>query len=192
MNMHLHYQSIDFGRFDMSSDTAHLFSQRAEVIPFFTKLENGYSCLSQWHRSSFTVEGVSYGTAEQFMMHAKARLFGDDEMARRILDADAAHDQKRLGQNVRGFKTELWERERCAIAFAGNLAKFSQSAGLRKRLLRSKGAILAEASPKDFIWGVGLAHDNPDLQNPRLWQGMNLLGYVLMSVRTALCEAVAD
>ena len=36
---------------------------------------------SQWHPSPMTVAGVSYGCAEQFMMHAKALLFGDGQAA---------------------------------------------------------------------------------------------------------------
>lgn len=92
-------------------------------------MDNGFACLSQWHTSCFTVDGVDYCTAEQYMMHAKARLFGDAEMAERIVKARAPHDHKRLGQNVRGFDSETWVRERCRIAYTGNLAKFSQSKG---------------------------------------------------------------
>ena len=36
-------------------------------------------CLSQWQECSFVVDGVSYSSAEQFMMAEKARTFGDGE-----------------------------------------------------------------------------------------------------------------
>ena len=45
------------------------------------------SCLSQWYRSVFAVDGVSYPTAEHFMMAEKARLFDDEGALAKILDA---------------------------------------------------------------------------------------------------------
>jgi hypothetical protein len=181
-----HFHKIDFGDLQITPEIGGLVRQKAEIIPFFTKVDNGFACLSQWHTSYFSVDGVDYCTAEQYMMHAKARLFGDTEMAERIMKATAPHDHKRLGQNVRGFDSQSWIRERCRIAYSGNLAKFSQSRGLRKRLLRTEGTILAEANPKDSIWGIGMAHDDPELQEPSRWRGMNLLGYVLTMVRETL------
>ena len=38
------------------------------------------------------------------------------------------------------------------------------------------------------IWGIGLAQDSEDAQNPNLWNGLNLLGYALMKTRDILNE----
>ena len=46
--------------------------------------------------------------------------------------------------------------------------------------------VLVEASPDDRIWGIGLAADNLNINNPHLWQGTNLLGFALMEVRSLL------
>ncbi|MEZ4537427.1 MAG: NADAR domain-containing protein [Cyanobacteriota/Melainabacteria group bacterium] len=43
-----------------------------------------------------------------------------------------------------------------------------------------------EASPVDRIWGIGMAKDDPDIESPSLWRGLNLLGYALMEVRARL------
>ena len=48
----------------------------------------GKTCLSQWYPAPFTVDGVLYRTAEQFMMAEKARLFGDEEKLVQILAAE--------------------------------------------------------------------------------------------------------
>ena len=45
------------------------------------------NCLSQWWASPFEVDGVRYATAEHWMMAGKARLFGDDGAADRIVEA---------------------------------------------------------------------------------------------------------
>ena len=53
-------------------------------------------------------------------------------------------------------------------------------------MLATKEHILVEASPVDAIWGIGLAVDDPQLANPQQWRGQNLLGFILMRVRTVL------
>jgi ribA/ribD-fused uncharacterized protein len=59
-------------------------------------------------------------------------------------------------------------------------------AALRKFLLGTGERIIVEASPVDRIWGVGLASDNPRIGDPSRWDGLNLLGFELMKVRSAL------
>ena len=44
--------------------------------------------LSQWHRAPFVLGGVTFDSAEQSMMYAKALLFGDRAAASRILAAE--------------------------------------------------------------------------------------------------------
>ncbi|MEN0050216.1 MAG: NADAR domain-containing protein, partial [Bacteroidota bacterium] len=38
----------------------------------------------------------------------------------------------------------------------------------------------------DRIWGIGLAADANNIENPDTWKGLNLLGYALMEVRDQL------
>jgi len=54
--------------------------------------------------------------------------------------------------------------------------------------------VLAEASPFDTKWGIGLSADDPRARRRRQWQGRNLLGEVLMEVRDILADGdyVAD
>lgn len=68
----------------------------------------------------------------------------------------------------------------------GLLAKFSQNDYLKNLLLGTDDAILAECSPYDRIWGIGLAIDDPRVQDPSMWRGENLLGRMLMDVRHQL------
>jgi len=91
-----------------------------------------------------------------------------------------------MGGRVSGFEQETWNAHRIAIVTTGSRAKFSQNAGLRRRLLDTGDAILAEANPKDYIWGIGLAEDDPAALNPANWEGENLLGQILMAVRSEL------
>ena len=144
------------------------------------------ACFSQWFASPFTVDGLHYATAEHFMMAAKARLFRDLENEEKILTSSHPKQAKELGRKVSGFDEATWIRERYRLVVEGNLAKFSQNAGLRQFLLATGKRLLVEASPYDRIWGIGLAADHSDAEKPAAWKGLNLLGFALIEVRTML------
>jgi predicted NAD-dependent protein-ADP-ribosyltransferase YbiA (DUF1768 family) len=47
-------------------------------VYFWREFEQPFGFLSQWYESAFEVEGVTYVSAEMWMMIQKARLFGDE------------------------------------------------------------------------------------------------------------------
>ncbi len=146
----------------------------------------GASCLSQWWPSSFELDGVTYPTAEHYMMAQKALLFGDEEAFRKISTAPEPRIAKKLGRSVQGFDEHLWREHRFDIVLRGNEAKFSQNHDLLTFLLNTQNAILVEASPVDRIWGIGVKADDPCAMDPVNWRGQNLLGFALMEVRSHL------
>jgi len=152
----------------------------------FTFFFTGASPFSQWYPSSFTVDGVTFGCAEQFMMYGKAMLFGDLEIAQQTLAAVHPKEHKALGRKVTSFDDAVWKARRVEIVMAGNRAKFSQNEELRALLLATRGTELVEASPYDRIWGIGLAAGDPRAQDPKTWRGQNLLGKILTELRDEL------
>ncbi len=141
----------------------------------------------QWTLRQMTdPDGVNYNCCEQYMMYKKARLFADQATAEAILAEPDPACQQQLGRQVKGFSAALWQQHRVGIVWYGNYLKFSQHADLLHRLLATEHKILAEASPDDRIWGVGLAAENDAILEPDNWTGQNLLGNILMSVRSAL------
>lgn len=141
------------------------------------------SCFSQWYNAEFVVEGERYPTAEHFMMAEKAALFDDQEVRAQVLLAPTPNVAKALGRNVRGFNDEVWLQHRYAIVVRANQAKFSQNPELSAFLKETGSHIIVEASPVDSIWGIGLAQDDENANDPNLWRGLNLLGFALMQVR---------
>ena len=144
------------------------------------------SAFSQWWPCSFEIEKQRYATAEQFMMASKARLFGDVEILGKIMAEPAPKKCKALGREVRGFDDAAWAAARFDLVTRGNLAKFGQSAPLRAWLLDTGDEILVEASPRDRIWGIGLARSDARARDPRTWNGLNLLGFALVRTRAVL------
>ena len=144
------------------------------------------TCFSQWWKSSFIVNEIEYKTAEHWMMVKKAELFGDKEMAQNILDSKSPAEAKKWGREVSNYDDVLWLANRYQIVKEGNLHKFNQNKELKEFLLQTKNRILVEASPVDAIWGIGLASDHEKANQPKLWKGLNLLGFALMEVRDEL------
>jgi ribA/ribD-fused uncharacterized protein len=144
------------------------------------------SCLSQWWPAPFTVAGLSYPTAEHYMMAGKATLFGDAGLAEQIRLSGHPRDAKALGRQVRGFDEERWAAARFGIVVAGSLAKFAQYPALRDFLLATGDQVLVEASAGDRVWGIGLPAADARSATPHTWQGLNLLGFALMEARHQL------
>jgi len=122
------------------------------------------------------------------MMAGKARLFDDKESLDDIMEAAHPRTQKQLGRQVRGFKDSVWKKNCLEIVTQGNLAKFRQNLDLRHKLLSTGNRIIAEASPKDRIWGIGLHARDKNCQDQSKWRGSNLLGVALMKVRSIIRE----
>jgi len=147
---------------------------------------------SQFYPAEFQIDGVRYHWAEQWMMAAKARLFGDLEALTAILDADEPLACKKIGRTVRNYDDGRWSAARFDLVVTGNVAKFSQSQPLRDHLLDSGDAILVEAAPRDQIWGIGFGRENPAVHDPLRWRGRNLLGFALVKVRGILRGELAS
>ena len=141
------------------------------------------TCLSQWYPCQFEVEGVTYTSAEQYMMAEKAKLFGDEEIRAEILNTDDPRMCKALGRKVKNFDKAVWNKEKEHIVRKGNTKKFLQNSALRSFLLSTGDKVLVEASPTDRVWGIGMGKNNPDALDPQKWRGQNLLGFALMNVR---------
>lgn len=146
----------------------------------------GQECLSQWFPVGFELEGQRFATAEHYMMWRKARLFGDEAMARAILAAATPAEAKAHGRAVANFDDQLWTQQRFEIVTRASVAKFSQNAELGAFLRGTGERVLVEASPRDCIWGIGLGAKNERAQNPAQWRGLNLLGFALMQARARL------
>jgi len=146
------------------------------------------SCLSQWFPATFVIDGVSYRTAEHWMMAEKARLFGDDAALKKIVACKTPAEAKALGREVKNYDDVRWGKARSESVVVGNVAKFEQHAAMGAFLKSTGNAILVEASPRDRIWGIGMGASNPDARDPKKWRGRNLLGFALVEARSRLFD----
>ena len=138
---------------------------------------------SQWFKSNFTLEGISFNTAEQYMMYKKAMLFDDTETAKQILKTNDPKRQKELGRKVKKFDMTYWNEHCLQIVFRGNHAKFDQNKRLYDMLMNTSPTLLVEASPFDKIWGIGMDEKAASKTPESDWPGTNWLGKTLTNIR---------
>lgn len=174
------------------------------------------SPFSNFYPAKIKYKDYTFISSEQFFMFSKAKFFGDEEIAQKVLTlnqeslavsflseeitaeqiisdtskADAWNKLmmkiKKMGRSVSNYDEEKWCEHRYKIMLAGNKLKFSQNLDLKQQLLATKEAQLVEASPFDKVWGIGLNEANAKKVHPDHWKGLNLLGKVLDEVKAHL------
>ena len=95
---------------------------------------------------------------------------------------------KHIGDNVANFDEDVWMTRARDVMMEANMAKFNQSAVCRQYLLDSGTKHLAEASPTDTYWGIGLGLRDANILKRDTWpiDGHNAMGHILMQIRDHL------
>ena len=151
---------------------------------------------SNWAKSHFTVKSedgkdLEFYNSEQYFMWVKAKTFGDEVTAMKILfDGKNPRKAKDYGRMVKNYDDNVWNEKRYQVMLDANMYKYSQNEELRRLLLTPdfENKHFVEASKYDTIWGVGLTEDNPLIDDEKNWKGQNLLGKALDEVRERLIE----
>ena len=160
------------------------------MIGFFHENE-AYGCLSNWYPAEFDYAGCHFANSEQFMMYHKVLMFHKYDLADQIMrTSDPVKCKKIAVQKFPEFDSDLWEKTCRTIVKRGVKAKFSQNADILKTLLSTGNALLAECSPYDKKWGIGIDINDPDRFVIAKWKGKNLLGRILMEIREELRQEI--
>lgn len=162
------------------------FPYQKEDFIFFLAAGPEEGCFCQWALSPFEIDGISYPTAEHWMMAEKARLFNDEESLTKIMETNSPAKAKGLGRRVKNWNQELWDENKYRIVLHGNLAKFLANKDMREYLLSTGDKIIVEAADYDPVWGIGLSVRDEGIEDPKRWQGENLLGFAIMETRDIL------
>lgn len=152
-----------------------------KVYKFFGKNH----IFSNFYPITYVYDNQEYNCGEQGFMHQKALFFKDFEIADEIINTkyDDPVIYKKLGRKVSNFNEKEWSYVRFDIMVDLIYARCLYNTDYKKLLLSLKDFIIAEASPRDLVWGIGYGKDNPKGDDPKTWRGRNLLGYAYMKVR---------
>ena len=136
---------------------------------------------------------TNFNRAEQAMMYFKAELFGDEDSMGKIMRTNDPSLQKKIGRAVANYDEEVWKEKRYNIVFQLLVEKFKQNSDLKSILLNTGDKCIVECSPYDKIWGIGMGVDQyPEILDKSNWKGENLLGEILMNVRSWLRDGYAN
>ena len=155
-----------------------------DITLFFTK----NSPLSNFHESPFEINDQVFNCAEQYLAYHKALLFDQQEAAQEILSIQdpILQKQKAKDTNLKNFDNDKWKQQAGDILRTALVAKFDQNSTLKDALLSTGDTLLAEASPTDTFFGIGLSLNNRKAVNQLFWRGDNLQVNTLMAIREQL------
>lgn len=174
------------------------------------------SPFSNFHPAKFEYKDLIFISNEQFMMYSKAKNFGDEvsaekiiainhePLAQKFINGNISREEitkdkelstqwqhlmmkaKKLGRGVQNYNEEVWNRRRSKIVLFGARLKFTQNEDLKQILLATGDTFMIEAAPRDSIWGIGLSEYDAKRTPPEKWPGLNLLGKVLDDLKAEL------
>jgi ribA/ribD-fused uncharacterized protein len=142
--------------------------------------------LSNMYEAPFQVNSITFPTVEHYFQWAKATQFGDGVSAGKILKTPSAKAVKALGKKVKDFVKEDWEKTKDGVMRTAIKAKFVQHPDLKTKLLETGTRTIGEASARDKYWSIGTSADTAKAKDPSKWPGKNVLGTMLMELRTEL------
>jgi predicted NAD-dependent protein-ADP-ribosyltransferase YbiA (DUF1768 family) len=171
------------------------------------------STFSLYHPAKFEYKGITFSSAGQFILYSKAKLFGDELTAQKVMNMN---DNEMVQQFLTGklnaqtittnkAKTMLWEKHVNAMKDSAEQVisynaplwkitlpsvvgvaireKFTQNEDLKESLIACKRKLMVFATPTDTLLGVGLNKEEV-LKTPEAdWPGENLLGTTLTIFR---------
>jgi ribA/ribD-fused uncharacterized protein len=141
---------------------------------------------NQCYPLGFTIDGINFSSAEQYMMAEKALLFENVKIYEKIMLEEDPALQKVLGREITNFDKDKWDSICQEVVYNANYAKFTQHPELYESLIGTYGTEIVFAAANDSIWGIGLSENDPRALDRNQWNGLNLLGNILTQLRENL------
>jgi len=141
----------------------------------FYRQNDPYGYMSNFSSHPVELDGRSWPTTEHYFQAQKFAGTPHEETIRR---ASSPAEAARRGRDRKLPLREDWESVKDGIMRKAVLAKFTQHLDLKRLLLETGDDELVEDTTRDHYWGCGTRKN-----------GKNMLGKILMEVRSALREA---
>ena len=150
-----------------------------KVVAFFSSS----SPLSNFYPCPLIIDDMQYDHVEQYYQMQKALFARRPDIARQMHCAVSPAECKALGDSLT-VKTEDWLPDAKKAMRKACEVKFNQFDIPKKFLLDTKDKVIAEATT-DKTWGIGLRLNDTRIADLK-WEGDNLMGQILMTVRDSI------
>ena len=97
---------------------------------FFHSNHEDHGYLNNDYFGDFTVGIWKFSCMTKYMSFCKAKLFGDEERARKVIDERGLYEMRQWGkavENSEGFNEKVWNAQVGIILYRGLKAKFDQN-----------------------------------------------------------------
>jgi len=163
--------------------------------------QNGW--MADWFPARFqgTKGNCKYMSVEQYLTEKMAILANDAEVRKAIMavqvevvtpqgidwqtNRQANQYLRQLGQQIRNFNHEEWDKLKIQVMRTALTYKFAQNQPLYDLLLKTGDDVLFNASADDY-WGIGIGEQEARSGAVQMvnW-GSNFTGFLLMEIRSA-------
>ena len=144
------------------------------------------SCFSNFYQADFVLQGKNFNSSQQFFLYNKVLAAGKDEVASKILKSSDTVEQYYLAKNIIPDASKWTDKQAKEIMEIGIRAKFDQNDQLKLKLLNTGEKMLIECNPYEKYWSCGLRINDPQVGDQSKWNGINVLGNILSTVRQSL------
>lgn len=146
------------------------------------------SYFSNWNILPFhDNEGIGYKTIEHYIVYQKAILFGDLDVAERVLQSPNGRAAKAESKKIAGYDPAIWKDERYVIELSAVYHKFKSHSDALTHLMKTNDRLLVDCTD-DTYWGSGVRLDDPSARTRKRWPGNNIGGRTLMDARDILAK----
>jgi len=140
----------------------------------FYKIKDEYGCFSNFSPHGFVSDGKYWATSEHYY---QAQKFLAPELQEEVRILPSPMNAALFGRDKANPVRDDWEEIKDNVMRVAVLEKFRTNADIRATLLSTGNQEIIEATTDDYYWGCG--NDGT---------GLNMLGKILMEVRTVLEE----
>ncbi|MCR9120133.1 MAG: NADAR family protein [bacterium] len=141
---------------------------------YFYSTKDAYGEFSNFTAGAFELKGKTWRTVEHYF---QAQKFAGTEHEEELRVVPSPMVVARMGRARKRPLRPDWEEVKDDIMRDAVFAKFSQNDDVRELLLSTGDEEIVEKTTRDRYWGCGTNGD-----------GKNMLGKILMEVRTKLRE----
>jgi N-glycosidase YbiA len=136
----------------------------------FYRIKEPHGYMSNFYRAKIFLDDKWWETTEHYYQAMKTR---NPEQREQVRSAKTPQEAREIGQTVELHA--MFDVLKDSVMKDCVMAKFVQHPDLKEKLLSTGDEELIEDSPVDWYWGCG-----------KDGTGKNMLGKVLMEIRTAL------
>jgi N-glycosidase YbiA len=142
-------------------------------IYFYGTKEIPYGCFSNFSAHPFTLDNQTWRTSEHYFQAMK--FAGHLEHVEALRNMPSPMQVAKAGRSRARPLREDWETVKDDVMRQALHAKFTQNLEIKTVLLETGEEEIIENTTKDHYWGIGSSGT-----------GLNMLGKLLMELRTAL------